>query len=126
MILHLDTHVIVWLYAGDRSRIPSRAAAALDHAHLVYSPVSGLEITYLYEIGRVTVSSQTILDYLRDRIGLTPDDTPFLVVAREAERLSWTRDPFDRMITAAAAVHGHPLVTADEAIRSHYEGAVWE
>lgn len=126
MILHLDTHVIVWLYAGDRSRIPSRAAAALDHAHLVYSPLSGLEITYLHEIGRVTVSSQTIIDYLRDRIGLVPDETSFLVVAREAERFSWTRDPFDRMITASASVHGRPLVTADATIRAHYEGALWE
>ena len=90
MILHLDTHIVVWLYAGKRNDFPAGAATAVD------------------------------------RIALSPDDTPYLVVARAAERLTWTRDPFDRLITAAAAAGEHPLVTRDPVIREHYAGAVWE
>ncbi|MFW5776389.1 MAG: type II toxin-antitoxin system VapC family toxin [Spirochaetota bacterium] len=126
MILHLDTHVVAWLFAGDRARFPARAQAALDHGRLVYSPVVRLELAFLREIGRITEEPVRILDYLRDRIGLTPDATPHLVAVRAAESLAWTRDPFDRLITGAAAAGGHPLLTRDRAIRSHYENAVWD
>jgi PIN domain nuclease of toxin-antitoxin system len=126
VILHLDTHVVVWLYAGDRSRFPARALAALDHARLVYSPVVGLELAFLREIGRITVGPSEVLDYLRDRIGLVPDETPYLVVTRMAEAQSWTRDPFDRLIAAAASAGNHPLVTRDRSIRANYAHAVWD
>lgn len=126
MILHLDTHVVVWLYAGDRRRFPGRAAAAIDHARLVYCPAVGLELTYLHETGRIKVSARQVLDYLGERIGLAADDAPFVVVARAAETLTWTRDPFDRLITAAAAVGDHPLITRDAAILANYPAAVWE
>jgi len=126
VILHLDTQVVVRLYAGDRDHFPSRAVAALDHGRLVYSPVVELEVQYLYEIGRITAGPEVIFPYLADRTGLAPDDTPYLVVVREARRLTWTRDPFDRLITAAALASGRPLLTRDRAIRDHYADAVWD
>ena len=126
MILHLDTHAVVWLYAGEPNRFPPRALAALDHARLVYSPIVALELTYLHEVGRLTVGSTQILDYLRDRVGIVADDTPFLVVVRAAESLTWTRDPFDRMITASAAAGNHPLLTSDTLIRANYNEAFWD
>ena len=125
MTLHLDTHVLVYLYAGGRERFPSRAQAALDHARLVYSPIAELEVQYLYEIGRITVGPETVFAYLSDRIGLTPDETPYVVVTRAARALSWTRDPFDRLITAAAIASNSSLLTRDRTIRDHYEGAFW-
>ncbi|MFP4012435.1 MAG: type II toxin-antitoxin system VapC family toxin [Spirochaetaceae bacterium] len=126
MILHLDTHVVVRLYAGDRERFPTRAQAALDHARLVYSPIVELEIQYLYELGRITVGPDTILPYLTDRTGLAVDETPYVVVARAARALSWTRDPFDRLITGAASAANHSLLTRDRTIRDHYAGAFWD
>ena len=126
MILHLDTHVVVRLYAGDRERFPPRAQAALDHARLVYSPIVELEVQYLHEIGRITVGPDTILPYLTDRIGLAVDETPYVVVVRASRGLSWTRDPFDRLITAAAIVSNRSLLTRDRTIRDHYEGAFWD
>lgn len=126
MVLHLDTHVVVKLYAGEREFFPARALAALDHAMLAYSPIVDLELQYLHEIGRIAQEPETILGYLTDRIALTPDDTPYLVVARAARDLSWTRDPFDRMITAAAMVSARPLLTRDRLIRIHYNAAFWD
>ena len=125
MILHLDTHVVVRLYAGERHHFPPRAQAALDHARLVYSPVAELEVQYLYEVGRISVGPETILPYLADRIGLAPDETPFVVVARAARELSWTRDPFDRLITAGAIAANQPLLTREREIRRHYAAAFW-
>lgn len=126
MILQLDTHVVVRLYAGDREHFPSRARAVLDHARLVYSPIVELEVQYLHEIGRITVGPEVIFPYLADRIGLAPDDTPYIVVARAARALSWTRDPFDRLITAAAVASDQPLLTRDRTIRDHYAAALWD
>jgi PIN domain nuclease of toxin-antitoxin system len=37
----------------------------------------------------------------------------------------WTRDPFDRLITAQAASYNQVLLTKDETIRKHYANAIW-
>jgi PIN domain nuclease of toxin-antitoxin system len=126
VILHLDTHVLVYLYAGERTRFPPRAQAALDHARLLYSAIAELEVQYLHEIGRLSVGPEAVFPYLADRIGLAVDETPYVVVARTARTLSWTRDPFDRMITAAAVASDAPLLTRDHTIRKHYAGAFWD
>lgn len=126
MILHLDTHVLVRLYAGDRAFFPARALTALDHARLVYSPMVELEMQYLYEVGRIKATPDEMLPYLADKIALSPDETPYIVVARTARLLSWTRDPFDRLITAAAVATNQPLLTRDTLIRENYERAFWD
>lgn len=126
MTLHLDTHVLVYLYAGEHARFPARARGALDHARLLYSAIAELEVQYLFEIGRLSVGPDTVFPYLTDRIELAVDQTPYVVVARTARTLSWTRDPFDRMITAAAMAADHFLLTRDRTIRDHYTGAFWD
>ena len=65
------------------------------------------------------------LNYLGARIGLSVCDKPFERVVQEALALSWTRDPFDRLIVAQAAVGGDLLVTRDKTILQHYEPARW-
>ena len=49
----------------------------------------------------------------------------FEAVIAEANRLSWTRDPFDRIITAHASLQKAPLLTKDTTISSHYKKAFW-
>ena len=39
--------------------------------------------------------------------------------------MKWTRDPFDRLITAQAAVDDSPLLTKDDTIHTYYPKAVW-
>jgi PIN domain nuclease of toxin-antitoxin system len=39
--------------------------------------------------------------------------------------LTWTRDPFDRMIAAQAVVADAPLLTADETILDNLPLATW-
>jgi hypothetical protein len=73
--------------------------------------------------GRITAGPTEIFPHLADRVGLAPDDTPYMVVARSARALSWTRDPFDHLITAAAIASNRPLLTRDKTIRHHYPAA---
>ena len=39
--------------------------------------------------------------------------------------LSWTRDPFDRLLVATAELHEAPLITKDRTILENFAGAVW-
>jgi PIN domain nuclease of toxin-antitoxin system len=39
--------------------------------------------------------------------------------------MKWTRDPFDRLITAQAALGESTLLTKDDTIRTNYANAVW-
>lgn len=84
-----------------------------------------LEMQYLQEIGRFRDSPTDVFDALGSTIGLRICDSPFLAVVREAERQTWTRDPFDRVIVAQAQLNGAPLVTKDAAIHAAYARALW-
>ena len=89
------------------------------------SPMVELELTYLFEIRRVTEPAAAPLTALRRTIGLDIADAPLADVAGAATELSWTRDPFDRLISAHAIVANAPLLTADETILQHLPLATW-
>ena len=53
----LDTHVAVALEEGEKGVFGPKAIDILERAALFVSPVVRLELTYLAEIGRLTVAS---------------------------------------------------------------------
>ena len=125
-LIYLDTHVAVWLYALGRESLSSTAAEMIEEADdLRISPMARLELHYLYEIGRVTEPAAVVFDALHAALGLELCGASFGAVIREAERHSWTRDPFDRLIVAQASLHDAALVTKDDALRAKYGLAVW-
>jgi PIN domain nuclease of toxin-antitoxin system len=91
-----------------------------------FSPIVELELTYLYEIGRVSEPASAPLAALRRTLGLQIADVPLMELVQAAVSLSWTRDPFDRLIAAHAIVANAPLVTADETIRANLPLAIWD
>lgn len=123
-MLFLDTHVVLWLYA-EPSRIPAATARMIDGQELYISPMARLEMSLLYEIGRITADPAGIVGSLGRDIGLSVDNAGWSRVAEIGAHLSWTRDPFDRLITAHALAHGADLCTRDRTIRNHYSNAVW-
>lgn len=124
-VAHLDTHVVAWLYSGELSRIPAPALAVLEVAVLAVSPIVRLELAYLQEIGRLSPAPNAILGDLATRIGLSVDDSPFAAVVDAAGGLSWTRDPFDRLIVAQAAIGADTLITADRLILERTAATTW-
>lgn len=90
------------------------------------SPIVELELTYLYEVGRVTEPAAAPLAALRRSIDLRISDVSFTALVQAAVELSWTRDPFDRLIAAHAIVAGAPLITADHTILDHLPLATWD
>lgn len=125
MSAYLDTHVALWLYAGDTGRLSPRAATAINREPLAISPIVLMEIQYLHEIGRITVRPGAIVADLKRRLGLGVEDRSMAQVTEHCLDLSWTRDVFDRMIVAQAALDRAALITRDRLILKHYPKALW-
>lgn len=115
-MIHLDTHVVVWLASGDLARIPDTTLELVECEDVGVSPMVRLELAYLHEIGRIAHAATAVLDELRRSIGLVEDATSFADVVDHASAITWTRDPFDRVIVAQALAAGCRLATADRAI----------
>ena len=125
-VIHLDTHVVVWLYAGDLRRFSPAARRRLDREELRISPMVALEVQYLHEVGRISEKADVVLSDLGRKLGLAQAEGDFSAVAAAAIDLGWTRDPFDRLIVAHAALSGAVLLTKDRTIRRSYRHAVWD
>lgn len=109
MIL-LDTNALLWLQARHkRSRPLSRWSG-----HLYISPANLLEVQFLLEAQRVRLRSGARIDDLIDDHRWTLDDPPAVGWFNVAREVSWTRDPFDRLLTAHARYRGWKLATGDE------------
>ena len=128
MITYLDTSVAVWLAQKSVDRI---SPVALDHLERVaterrISPAVLLELQFLSEIGRILLPAADIRRKLEAEFAVQVCPFSFPLVADAALTESWTRDPFDRLITAHARANGLAwLVTSDRRIREAYPRAVW-
>ncbi|MBU0729228.1 MAG: PIN domain-containing protein [Proteobacteria bacterium] len=124
-MIYLDTHVVVWLYAGETGLFPEKVKDAIEENDLLISPIVLLELQYLNEIGRLNVPPTLIFENLASCIGLKSCDLSLMQLISEAILQTWTRDPFDRMITAAAVARNVHLITKDQLILEKYPKALW-
>ena len=83
---------------------------------LRYSPMARLELYYLHQIGRINVLPAELLSELTEPLCLRECDQSFSAVIGQAQSLTWTRDPFDRLIVAQAMAAKAKLITHDENI----------
>ena len=111
MIL-LDTNAVNWLHHGHR-----RARRLESQTRPLYvSPANLLELQLLIEVGRIRLrSGATVLD-LADDDRSAMDNPPSVDWFERALDLAWTRDPFDRLLVAHAALRGWRLVTGDGSV----------
>ena len=124
-MIYFDTHAVVALYKdvellGEKSR-----RLLKRQAECAISPIVRLELQFLYEVQQIKHPPRQILRHLDDAIGLAICSKPFASVVELAESFGWTRDPFDRIIVAQAALDLDPLITKDARIHEHYRKAVW-
>jgi PIN domain nuclease of toxin-antitoxin system len=125
-VIYLDTHVVVWIYAFGSEKLSRRACQLIEQSDKVLiSPIVLLEIELLGEIGKLNVGSKTIFEFLTARGLLEVSESEFGKVVHTALDQKWTRDPFDRLITAQAALNGATLITKDRTIRDNYSRAAW-
>lgn len=126
MSVHLDTHVVVLLHEGELAFFPRAARRLLDTEPLHYSPMVRLELALLHEIGRMAPTPEAVLAELGRTLGLAESRAPFSAVTDAAAPMTWTRDPFDRLICAQAVADDTVLLTRDRRIRQHLDRARWD
>lgn len=122
-MIYIDTHIAVWLYTGQVEKLSDRAQESLNENEIYVSAVVRLELQYLKEIERITANANEIVLDLSNRIGLKICDKSFNSIINRSMDLIWTRDPFDRIIVANAALNNVPLLTKDRKILDHYDKA---
>lgn len=126
-MIHLDTHIVIWLYQGFLAKLSQGARSLIETDSIAVSPMVTFELAILFELGRVSEGPDAVLSELRRTTGLIVAGERFDEAARAAshQRFAFTRDPFDRLIAAHAYVAGVPLLTKDERLREHLDFAVW-
>jgi len=122
----LDTHIVVWLYAGLLNKFTPKAKAGIDDNNVVISQFVRLELQYLYEIGRIRVDPDKIIGELTSEIDLRISECPLNNIIEEALKINWARDVFDRLLVAETMRdQSLLLVTADKKIREKFTQALW-
>jgi PIN domain nuclease of toxin-antitoxin system len=124
-VTYLDTHVAIWLYAGEHARFAGAARQLIETELLLISPVLLLEWALLEETGRIRARAQTIFAELQELLALSICNFPFVQISVASLRQKQTQDPFDRLIVARAPARGARLITKDRFIRRHFKDAVW-
>jgi len=123
-VARLDTHIAIWLYIGEDDHFSKPALEILEGETLYISPIVELEITFLHETGKIKHNGPTVVGALVER-GLNISEVELNQIVSTSNILSWTRDPFDRLITADALAANDKLITRDRLIRKNYKKAVW-
>jgi len=103
-LIYLDTHV-VWLYSGLTDKLTDIAKSLINDNEVYISAIVRLELQYLYEIERIKDEPDVIISDLSDQIGLKICNKNFNDIITITLAITWTRDPFDRIITANALLN---------------------
>lgn len=126
----IDTHALVW-YLARPARLGRRALRLLrdadaGRAEILVPAIVLIELSLLQEAGRRVPGAPQVeaLVAAQPSFRIQPID---LALALEFILVSALRDPFDRMIVAAARTADAPLITADAAIEaSALVETLWE
>lgn len=123
--VHLDTHVVCWLYAGLVHQLSETARSFLLDNDCHVSPWALLEMQELFDHGILRVGPWEVLDDLERRIGLKTARGESAAIVKASTRLSWANDPYDRMIVAHASLAEAPLLSKDAHLHTHFPQTVW-
>jgi PIN domain nuclease of toxin-antitoxin system len=114
----LDTHFLLWAVLG---------LARMDEFPWLeryrpwgVSPVSLIELQFLSEVGRIQLEHGGFVEALRSDPRFVIDEVPLMALVTHALPLTWTRDPFDRLLAAHSAARRSPLATLDRRMRKEH------
>jgi PIN domain nuclease of toxin-antitoxin system len=115
----LDTHFVIWIVT--RSRRLRNYPWLTHYQPWGVSPISLLEIQMLAEVGRLEINNPRFSREIMSDPRFEFDDVPFTTLIQRSLELSWTRDPFDRMIAAQSLCRVSPLCTVDAAMLKYHK-----
>jgi len=104
----LDTNAVIWMLTGH-----PRARPLMDAGRLYVSPVCLLELQFLLEVGRLSAIPGRFIDELATDPRWWLDSPASEALFAAARAISWTRDPFDRLLVGHARCRRWVLATGD-------------
>jgi len=115
----LDTHFLIWI-TGNAKRI--RRYPWLSH----YEPwgvsaISFLEIQLLTESGRLNLRNPQFTEAVLSDARFAVDEVPLVALIQKSLQLSWSRDPFDRLIAAHSIARRVPLCSVDSVMIENHK-----
>ena len=114
----LDTHFVVWIVS--KSTRLRNYHWLNDYQPWGVSPVSLLEIQLLAEVGRRHLDNPRFVQGFMTDSRFEVDDIPLTNLIQRSLDLTWTRDPFDRLISAHSLLRRAPLCSVDNGmLRNH-------
>ncbi len=123
--LLLDTHVWIWMLAGDQRLSPksaTRIEAAQQNQGLYLSDISLWEVSMLASKGRITLDQPT-LQWLKHALKISNVQLirllPEIVVESTELPDHFHGDPADRLLIATARILELTLATHDEKILAY-------
>ena len=127
MKLLLDTHVFLWMMAGENLSATARQALLEPQNDLYLSAASYWEICIKLSLGKLQLSPQWA-EVFDDEMKVNR------ILWLPVERLHCRRlldlphihaDPFDRLLIAQAQVENLTLMTADSSLRNYNVATIW-
>jgi PIN domain nuclease of toxin-antitoxin system len=115
--LLLDTHVLLWVLAGDRRLKRSSREIITSARTVVVSVVSAWEIALKASAGKLRAPAS--IEAAVQESGLITTPLDFADVAEFASLPAHHPDPFDRMLVAQARVRGLTLMTRDRQLERY-------
>jgi PIN domain nuclease of toxin-antitoxin system len=123
----LDTHTVLWCAANSTRLSETARKTVLDpDGHCFVSIVSAWEVAVKSSIGKLRLAGG-VAEFHR-----IVDENGFVILPIKRKYLEIVetlpfhhRDPFDRMLVAAAMSEGMRLVTADMNMRLYAVDCVW-
>jgi len=112
MKILLDTHIFLWLAAGEYRRIEAKMPLLYDTANTLYlSSISIAEIMIKRSLGKLVFEADILA--LLEAMTIEVLDFDGSSAVELAALPYHHRDPFDRMLIAQARVHALSLMSVD-------------
>ena len=114
----LDTHFLLWILSKSRRLREYRWLE--DYQPWGGSPISLLEIQLLAESRKRRLEPGFMEAVMTDP-RFEFDEVSLVPLIQKSLLVSWTRDPFDRLISAHSLARRIPLCSVDSAILQHHK-----
>jgi PIN domain nuclease of toxin-antitoxin system len=123
MRILLDTHILLWALTDDPKLSP-KAKKLIETATEVYiSAATFWEMSIKIGLGKLTADLEEIREYCRDSGFIElPFSVEHAIAVKDLEHHH--RDPFDRLIVAAAITEPMKLITSDAMVAKYTSLAV--
>ena len=94
-MIHIDTHVVIWLAERRLSALSASARRLAERESLEISPMVLMELETLHESGKLNNDPDRLVSVVERDFGLSRSGARFTQVVASARTFAWTRDPFE-------------------------------